>query len=256
MIRVYDRKELQEPTVNASLNNVSNVVYSANEDNKHLYVNITIEYSDDTSKEFNVAIDKNLFSDNILTVALLKTTINSKFHSIVFDTKYSQVYGYYSRGSDFNLFNAASIWISSSTTDTTIVPHVKINGNWGTSENLEYNQIDFVDNDPQTTLLSLVPDAQHKKDIWFLKKRYIQNLLDPYESIAYLEGQVDVLSKVINLLIEKTGLDVGEYKTVLEDIDKHTVIDVKTLDKIKSEISKDKANVRNIQRAYYLVKNG
>ena len=260
MIKIYDKKEVQVISPNSSISPVVDVVYNFTEDENNLFATLVItyedRYEDRYESSFNVTIDKKLFSDKILTIALLGRDSYGRFKDIVFDPKYHQVYGFYSRGTDSNLFNAASIWIPSDNTPITIVTHIRTNDHTSEINNSEYNVIDFVDNDPQTTLLSLVPEALAAKNRWFLKKKYIQNLLDPYESIAYLEGQVDVLSKIIGILIEKTGVDVGDYKTILQDIDKNNVIDVKTLDKIRSELSEDKAKVRNIQKAYYIAKNG
>lgn len=84
-----------------------------------------------------------------------------------------------------------------------------------------------------------------------LKKRKIKAKLisntDIYSSISYLESQIDLLTKII-LSLEKEN---NEYKEMLKEADKYSILNIKSKDKIIEEFKNDKAKIRKLQKEYY-----
>lgn len=73
--------------------------------------------------------------------------------------------------------------------------------------------------------------------------------LDIYDTVAYLESQVDALTRlVLKLASELNNTD--EY-VLLQEADKYSVMDSKTLENLVKEIKEDKANVRKLQSGFY-----
>lgn len=71
--------------------------------------------------------------------------------------------------------------------------------------------------------------------------------LDPYASIAYLEAQVDALTRLVLKLTDKDTDEVN----ILKEADKYSVLDIKTTDNMIKEFREDKGNARKRQTAFY-----
>ena len=71
--------------------------------------------------------------------------------------------------------------------------------------------------------------------------------LDPYASIAYLEAQVDALTRLVLKLTDKDTDEVN----ILKEADKYSVLDIKTTDNMIKEFKEDKGNARKRQTAFY-----
>ena len=110
-----------------------------------------------------------------------------------------------------------------------------------------------IDNKYSTT--KYLTDAN--KDIDSLIERYknksnMINNIDPYDSISYLEAQVDLLTRV--LLNTADSDKIEQYKKDLEEFDKNSVLDIKNNDQILKE-NINKENVRKYQAQYIAKKN-
>lgn len=98
--------------------------------------------------------------------------------------------------------------------------------------------------------VSNCPELQKKMPYWNAKVD-LQNKVVALNSISYLEDQVDILYKIIQLLIKKTGVDISEYQDILNSIETNNVVSLKSISAIKKDIDEDKANVRKAQKEYY-----
>ena len=74
--------------------------------------------------------------------------------------------------------------------------------------------------------------------------------LDSFNSLAYLEVQVDALTRAL-LQLQESGKISEDIVDLLQVGDKASVLNVKTLEKCEEEITKHKTNVRNLQKKFY-----
>ena len=77
-------------------------------------------------------------------------------------------------------------------------------------------------------------------------KSKIMNTVDIYDSISYLEAQVDALTK----LVLKLTTDDSEEKKILTAADSSSVLNIKSEDSILKEFQNKKL-VRDLQKGYY-----
>lgn len=119
--------------------------------------------------------------------------------------------------------------------------------------NLPIETVDLgVNNSVDGLFFSKCPEVREKMTKWNAKIN-LQNKVNAYNSISYLEGQLDVLYKIVEKLIEKTGIDVSEYKELLDSVDSSSVLTLKDVKVVTEDILDDKSNVRKAQIEYYKV---
>ena len=104
------------------------------------------------------------------------------------------------------------------------------------------------------------PNLQQKTNIWQYRKE-MMNELDPNNSLAYIEVQLDVITRALFLMLDqlpdvKTKLadefaELKEFELWLSDT---SVFTVKNLADCLAEISQTKAKVRSLQAGYFNVK--
>lgn len=261
MIKIYDRPMVTDSKDEIYMYDITDIGYNFYEDDDNLYAEIFIQYKsdnyDETEGSYQVAIDKKLYSGQVLMVALGRPNLNTIYKDVGFAVKYKSMLGKAFHAKYFpKKFNVISIWIPSDYINDPILvmPHMRTKVAGNRVAGCDYEEVELIDEDPQTTLISQSEEATLKKEAWRLKGKCIKPMLDPCESIAYLEGQVDVLTKIIKMLVSKTGIDIGEYKDTLNSIEQASLINVKPLDMINADILKDKSVVREVQKKYYQVK--
>lgn len=81
------------------------------------------------------------------------------------------------------------------------------------------------------------------------KKYGLIKELDPYKSIAYLEVQVDILTRILL----DTLPDDSKYSKIIKAADAQSILDIKPEEALLKEITDGKARVRELQRKYYEV---
>lgn len=81
----------------------------------------------------------------------------------------------------------------------------------------------------------------------FNKKCDVMKSVDIYNTVTYLESQVDALTRLILQLTNSNS----EAAKILRKADKYSVLDIKDKDKILQELETDKKNVRDMQKEYY-----
>lgn len=89
---------------------------------------------------------------------------------------------------------------------------------------------------------------QHEK---FMRKAKMVGAIDQYNSIAYLECQIDVLSRIVRAMLSQIKPDIADdLIEILERADGLSVLDVKDRDKVLAEFN-NKQHIRSLQREYY-----
>lgn len=85
----------------------------------------------------------------------------------------------------------------------------------------------------------------------FMYKAKMIGAIDHYNSIAYLECQVDALTRVVKAILPQITVDMPtDCLDVLNKADSYSVLDIKGQDKIMAEFA-NKQRVRNLQQEYY-----
>lgn len=89
--------------------------------------------------------------------------------------------------------------------------------------------------------------CKKKIEKYVVKRENIIEWTDIYNTVTYLESQVDALTRLVLQLTNKECDEVN----ILKEADKHSVLDIKTIDNIKNEFVEDKANARKRQTNFY-----
>ena len=82
--------------------------------------------------------------------------------------------------------------------------------------------------------------AEHIRKKWDMMAN-----LDIYDTVTYLESQVDALTKIA------LGNNSDDVKAVLTAANEHSVFNIKSKEKMIDEMHKDKAKIRSLQKEYY-----
>lgn len=76
--------------------------------------------------------------------------------------------------------------------------------------------------------------------------------IDPFDSLAYLEAQVDLLTRLVLLMAKSySGSIPEEIVSALETADSESVLGIKSLENVEKEFSVNKHRVREAQDEYY-----
>jgi len=119
----------------------------------------------------------------------------------------------------------------------------------------EYTDFTQIEIDKKySTTYALSENSENFKDIIdsYMNKSNMINEIDPYDSISYLEAQVDLLTRIVLNEVDADKLSL--YKSDLEQFDKNSVLNIKSNDSILKE-NEHKANVRKYQEEYIAKKN-
>lgn len=115
-----------------------------------------------------------------------------------------------------------------------------------------------IDNRPAYTIAQEVyPDLAKITNVWEARRQMIGEL-DPNQSLAYIEAQLDAITKAFFLLLEqmpdsKTKLlaEFPELADFENELTSSTVFTVKSVAKCLEEIHDTKNKVRQLQKFYY-----
>lgn len=89
--------------------------------------------------------------------------------------------------------------------------------------------------------------VKSRVDRYYEKRKDIIEDVDIYNTVAYLESQVDALTR---LVLQLANNDCDEVN-LLKEADKYSVLDIKTTDNMIREFEEDKGNARKRQTAFY-----
>lgn len=87
----------------------------------------------------------------------------------------------------------------------------------------------------------------------YSSKKTLIEQIDIYNSITYLESQVDAITKLLLSVIEPTAIS-SDLNDILQAADTHSVLNIKSKEKIAYELHTDKKKIRELQEAYYATK--
>lgn len=80
-----------------------------------------------------------------------------------------------------------------------------------------------------------------------VKNETVVRWVDVYDTVSYLEAQVDALTRLVLKLTNQQGDEIA----ILKEADKYSVLDIKPIENIVHEFKEDKANARTKQTAFY-----
>lgn len=86
----------------------------------------------------------------------------------------------------------------------------------------------------------------------YRKKGEFLKQVDVYNSVSYLEAQVDVLTRALLELLP----DGNSYKEVLRKADSYSVLNIKPIEDIDKEFTESKKKFRDNQEGYYFELHG
>lgn len=105
-----------------------------------------------------------------------------------------------------------------------------------------------------------IPALQNDMNVWSFRRDMIKQL-DPNQSLAYIEAQLDAVTKALFLMFEqlpdvkeKVDREFPELPDFISELNNTSVFSVKTTTDCLAEITKTKAKIRQLQAAYYAVK--
>lgn len=196
-------------------------------------------------KTFN----KDEYKNTICDITFMKRKLENPYELMLLTRKANRLSAPMSSPTTSRLCPYATVFITDDI--VYIVPRVRLTLNSNKFDNSEYTSIDFGEKTTQQVLFEYVPEAKTVQDKFFIKKEALGDSIDPYSSISYLENQVDVLYKIIDKLIDKTGIDVSEYSGILSEVAVNSSLNINSLEKTESKIHKGKSYIRKRQEAYY-----
>lgn len=228
-----------------------------------LTVSIHVESINDEKKDFTYNIDKerykgkslalkafefctesrkSLANQPIINPAYIQTDIDP--HDI---TPYSSAY-----------MKFAKIFIPKDYTNNPILCQLRIdipNEDILTvnSDKYELNKLDYTTMNVDGFFCRYSQEYRDLFNDWKLKYSNITGMTSISDSVAYLEEEVDLLYKILNVLLTRfsSEIDVSEYKELLDTINSNSVINVKSKEKILDDLKTHKNRVRDLQENYY-----
>ena len=145
----------------------------------------------------------------------------------------------------------AAVYITKDSKDIYIYPFCKFHSNKKEAEGFTYLEKDISGNNRCSLMESTCKEYGKYRQKWNIKKKILYPTVDISKSAAYLEAEVDLLYKIIGTIVSENNIDISQYKDILDAIEKHNVLNIKSPEKIASEIEEDKGNVRKRQNEYY-----
>lgn len=113
---------------------------------------------------------------------------------------------------------------------------------------------------PSNIINHYYPNYQQKLELRSAKRDLLESL-DPNQSLAYIEAQLDTVTKAFFAVLEanpnlKSAVITAfpEFANFASELDATSVFNVKSAADCLAEISKTKTKVRRLQTAYYAVK--
>lgn len=193
---------------------------------------------------------KNEFKGIVTSINVFKKKFESPYNLLVLTRKYNRVAAPMSTPVNSKSCDVGTLYISEDNT-VWIVPRIRLSENSHKFDNCEYSEEVFGERTTQQVLFEHCPEAKIVADKWYIKKEALSDSIDVNSSISYLENQVDVLYKILNKIIEKTGIDVSEYQEILTEVERASSLNINTLTDVKDKINKNKGYIRGRQQAYY-----
>ena len=247
-------------------NYFQNVQYEYDIQDSVLTIGINIIYPDYLNlndKSFSIKIPIDKYAGQYIVIKILKETkelLNEQEDSMIMipifqypvldfncANLYSKGYDEKDRGSE----RFVSLYITKDGQDIYIHPFFRLNNRIYNNTKFTHIEKPLINSNHIGMLLSSCQEFRDYYNKWCIKKETIDPTVDISKSASYLEAEIDVLYKIIELLLEKTEIDASEYQPVIDAVARHNVLDIKNINKLNSELDEDKEHVRKIQEMFY-----
>lgn len=238
----------------------SNISYRCALDDDVLTLSVQMNYPEFVDFEpvlFSVPIDLKQYAGKYITMKIVYDTIPDGNGSVIkflyptVDVAYNNLYSYGYIPKDNGSLRFVSLYITKNGQDIYLHPFYRLHSNRISEEGFDYIEANLVDSDHIRLLINACPEFAAYIDKWNLKKNVLDSTIDVSKSAAYLEAEVDTLYKIIGLLLKNTEVDVSEYQPIIDAVERHNVLDIKSMSKLVAEIDEDKENIRKQQENYY-----
>ena len=256
MIKVINKNTLDYETdrnavSDARINQYTDISLSASETNDTITINMQFMSNVPNIPNYTLSkvFYKNEYKNTIADITCLKKKVEAPYDLLIITRKANRVVAPVTTPTNYRLLPYATIFITDDI--TWIIPRVRLTNTSNKFDNSEYSEEYFGTRTTQQVLFSHCPEAKLISDKWYVKKEALSDSIDVNTSISYLENQVDVLYKILNKLIEKTGIDVSEYQDIINSVDKNSSLNINSLEKVNNKISKNKKHIRDRQKVYY-----
>lgn len=122
--------------------------------------------------------------------------------------------------------------------------------NWDTDyECPDAENVEIPDHYTKTQIMQQYSPFYKERCEYIHKKVTMMRSVDIYNTVTYLESQIDALTRLFIKTLPDN--DTSKEGNILKEADKHSVLDVKNIDKIMEELKTDKQLVRDLQKEYY-----
>ena len=217
------------------------VIYSVSKDSKGITLGFETTYQKIKVKR-QVVLDFNTYKGKILQISLQRT------HQIELriSPMYEMVSRYYTMSETNNeAYILARVSIAPDCEDIVVFLQRPTDYECPDAEkNIEFNPQGYT----KAGIIKKYSPWYSERCEYFKRKYSMMMNVDIYNSVTYLESQVDALTRLVLELAKGNDVD---CMSILRESDKHSVLDIKSVDKILGEIKTDKAHVRAKQKEYY-----
>ena len=238
---------------------IDKITLKFTEDDVNFYVYVSIKYKNITEKDedvihdFFLPLSKEMCKNKYVNVILRRqNTAKEAYNGIIGPTCYTHVQGTYKQDSDDLNHVILGVFFD----DDEIIVQSKLHVN---KDNIildgDYNVVQPPSEFKGQYIYHYSEKFANLEAIFKKKRYHIGNHIDINNSASYLENEVDLLYKIIEILINKLGIDIGEdYRNIIQQISDLNVLSYKTPEKILDEILTDKTATRKTLNNYYKVK--
>ena len=192
----------------------------------------------DESKEYSISLDKRDSRGKIYNVVVIED--DSGESAIAYEK-----YGYISRS--LSSYSSAKKLAQIFFGDVDIIIALTTN----CEEIPGYENIEIEQDESMTGAFCRISQEYSEAVKSSFAKQQMINDIDIYNSITYLESQVDALTRVALKLYKEND----DLKNILLEADKHSALDIKDKSHILKEMSEDKKKIRELQKKYYEAKS-
>lgn len=225
----------------ANPDDTPDVIYKVAKDNKGITFNFETTYQNIKVKR-QVVLDFDTYKGKILQISLQRT------HQIELriSPMYEMVSRYYTMSENNNeAYILARVSIAPDCKDVVVFLQRPTNYECPDAEkNIEFNPQGYT----KAGIIKKYSPWYSERCDCFKRKYAMMMDIDIYNSVTYLESQVDALTRLVLELVKNGNSD---CMSILREADKHSVLDIKNVEKILNEIKVDKAHVRAKQKEYY-----
>ena len=234
------------------INQYRDVTLYASETEDQLYIKVAFisGTTDFESYVLEKTVNKSAIKGIICDISFFRTTSYTPYDTMIVSKKYNRVDAPMANPTNERLYSFAALYIAQNG-DVYIIPRWRLTQNSNKFEGCEYSEVQFKGRTPQQVLFEVVPETAVIPKPWKIKKETLGDSIDPRTSITYLENQVDVLYKIIELLISATNIDVSQYREILDAVDTYSTLNINSTEKILNKINRDKAFIRQKQKEYH-----